>query len=313
MASVAEWDHEAEQLAIVVEKSSMINLDELNLAELTDEQLAALEIILFAMNEAYSLNIEQAVTTVNDLLERKHYETRVIGVADYNGNGSNQEEWDEEIARLIQIISAFRHIESLNVELINNNAQELGAVLDLMKVSYLFGNDTMNNGDTDRSDDVFNSLMCEILEECHMIESPINANGFISQAEAQETDWTVYNYETELVIITQYDTSKPVEEQDDDVIKELSHSQIILDFFDIASIINDKVEGRTTTIYGQTLILSDYVNGGQPLTNDDLQGAEWSQEIDDINAINAAFDEADTDSTAFKADIDALAEFKSIH
>ena len=307
MASVEEWDHEAEQLAVLVSKASNLDLDNMNLSTLTDEQIDALAVVLVAMNEAYSLDINVIVNNSNDLLEEKGYQTRSLGVGDRNNNGTNKDEWSVEIPRLIEIIKVLRNVSDLNVNIIKTEGAEMGAILDQMKLSYVFGNDTLGDGDASLADDTFNSLMLEVLNECGLIKDPLNANGFIELADAEATDWTVYNYTSELALLGEYDTEKEATEQDDDVIKILSGSQIVRDFYDIASVINEKVAGEQVTLYGEIIILADYVNGGTPLTNDDLAGKDWIQEIDDINAIKVAFDEAESDSTAFKADIDALA------
>ena len=94
--------------------------------------------------------------------------------------------------------------------------------------------------------------------------------------------------------------------QTDTTIKALASSSIIRDFYDIASIINDKVSGVQIYIssIGLTLKLSDYVNGGEPIKNSQLTSRNWSKEIDDMNTIVSIFNSGNT--TTFKSGIDEL-------
>ena len=86
----------------------------------------------------------------------------------------------------------------------------------------------------------------------------------------------------------------------------MSNSLIIKDFYDIASIINNRISDVKIEItsIGTTLNLKDYINDGNPLTNEDLRSRNWSNEIDDFNQIIEAFNTGDP--TQFKEGIDSL-------
>ena len=131
-----------------------------------------------------------------------------------------------------------------------------------------------------------------------------NLNGFIDENKAKNTDWTIYSWSEELQILNSFDTS--VSTQTDDTIKALANSKIIRDFYDIASIINDKISGVKIYIstIDKTLYLADYVNGGKPLENNQLLTRNWSKEIDDMNTIISIFTSGNIDE--FKAGIDTL-------
>jgi len=306
-ASITEWDNEAHQLAIIINESNNISLDDLTLSELTDEELNSLETMLTAINNAQSLDINAITPLINDLLVSKGYSTIVLGVKDKNSNGSDQDEWAAEIPTLIQIISDLRNVSSLSATSLNSESAEIGAILEVMKGSNLFGNDVRGDGTATTDDDIFNSLIIDVLDQSELLSNSENPHGFIDESTANTTDWAQYDYVTELQILSAYDTTKDPNEQSDGVVKQLSESQIVHDFFDIATIINDKLDGVSTTIYSETLVLANYINNGQPVTNDLMATKDWASEIDDANEIIRIFEEASTDSAAFKADLEALA------
>ena len=310
MASEEEWDAEAEKLAEIITHSEDFDFNNLVLNNLTNDQLDTLEDLLLAINACQSLVLDPMVDTINQLLDAQGYETKVLGVFDGPDAGSsNTEEWADEIPTLISIVKQINNGLGISSDIVKNNPEDLGVLLNTMKESRLFGNDVKHDGTTTVTDNVYNTLVCEILETTKLIKDPANPNGFIDKAQAYSTDWTIYNWETELAIIKSFDTA--VGTQSDDTIKVLASSQIIKDFFDIASIINDKVDGVSMTIdivvlgipYQATLSLGDYVPG-YPFTNDELRGLDWAQEIDDMNAIVAIFDAGYR--TGFRADLENL-------
>ena len=221
----------------------------------------------------------------------------------------------------IQILSSLRSSDITNglagVELSPlEQAKEIidgyiKSVAHTMKESRLFGNDVRIDGTTTVDDNVYNTLICEILETTKLIKDPANPNGFIDKAQAYSTDWTIYNWEAELAIIKSFDTDAGT--QSDDTIKVLASSQIIKDFFDIASIINDKIAGVSMTIdisifgvpYQVVLSLESFVPG-YPFSNETLRGLDWAQEIDDMNAIVDIFDAGYR--PGFRADLENLIE-----
>ena len=252
------------------------------------------------------------VDIINQLLDAQGYETKVLGVFDGPDAGSsNTEEWASEIPTLISIVKQINNGLGISSDIVKNNPENLGVLLNTMKESRLFGNDVRIDGTTTVDDNVYNTLICEILETTKLIKDPANPNGFIDKAQAYSTDWTIYNWEAELAIIKSFDTSAGT--QSDDTIKVLASSQIIKDFFDIASIINDKIAGVSMTIdisifgvpYQVVLSLESFVPG-YPFSNETLRGLDWAQEIDDMNAIVDIFNAGYR--PGFRADLENLIE-----
>ncbi len=304
MASIAEWDAEADQLSEIISATKEFNFDSLNLASLTDEQIDALGNVLHAMNDANSINIDQLISIINDLLEEKGYNVVVNKLVDRNANGNNKDEWNSEIPRLMDIVKKINNVGAIDNDCVTAHSHELGELLDAMKVSYIFGNDTHNDGSLTTDDNTFNSLVMEVLNSSKLLKNSSNSNGFIDEAKASTTDWSTYNWTQELDIVANFDTDANV--QSDDTIKALASSQIIKDFYDIAGVINDKIADKEIIISGVgiTLKLADYVNGGAPLTNDDLAGRDWAEEIDDMNTIVEIFNNGY--KAGFKSDLEAL-------
>ena len=304
MASVEEWDAEADQMSKIITSASEFNLNSLNLASLTNEEIDKLGELLVNINLAKSLNIDKIVDVINSLLATKGYADCAGDVADRDGVDGNVNEWNVEIPRLMEIVKIINSIGNIDKDSINTKAHDLGELLDTMKTSYIFGNDTNNDGNVTVNDNAFNTLIVDILETSGFLKNSSNQNGFIDETQAATTDWSQYNWTSELEIVTLFDTEQAT--QTDDTIKNIAGSQIIKDFFDIATVINDKIAGISIAIgtTGITLELKDYVNNGQPLTNEQLRGRDWAAEIDDMNAIIDIFNNGYRDG--FKSDLEAL-------
>ena len=303
VASVSEWEEEIVQLCIIITNIQDIDLDNLDLSTMNDENFETLETIMYAMNSAKSFNIDTLVTSINEVLESNDY-PQVLGIFDKNGSGSNEDEWGVEISRLIDIIKLVNEIGEVQSDSLNTHANKIGVLLNKMKTSNLFGNDVRGDRDATTDDDCFNNIIIKTITTLKLIKNDENPNGFINETKALSTDWRAYDWENEMQVLNSFDTNVSV--QTDTTIKALASSSIIRDFYDIASIINDKVSGVQIYIssIGLTLKLSDYVNGGEPIKNSQLTSRNWSKEIDDMNTIVSIFNSGNT--TTFKSGIDNL-------
>ena len=218
MASEEEWDEEADKLAEIITQSKEFNLNNLVLNDLSDSELTALEQLLLSINETQSLHLDGLKEVINALLTDNGYKTQVLGVYDGNDAGSsNKEEWALEIPTLISIVKQLNKGLKVSENIINDSAEELGELLNIMKSSKLFGNDVENNGDLYSSDNVFNALVIEILDETGLIKTSSNSKGFINDDVAKETDWSRYDWKAELTVVKNFDTE--AETQSDNTIK----------------------------------------------------------------------------------------------
>ena len=303
VASIEEWKNEIVQITEIIQKLQNINLDNLNLSTLTDEQFTSLEIVLIAMNKTKSFEIDALIPSINNIMTQYGY-SEIIGVFDRNQNGSNEDEWEIEISRLMEITKLINEIGEVNSSSLDSSAQKIGLLLDKMETSYIFGNDVRKDGELTIDDNCFNNIIIQTFVNLDLLKTTDNLNGFIDENKAKNTDWTIYSWSEELQILNSFDTSVSI--QTDDTIKALANSKIIRDFYDIASIINDKISGVKIYIstIDTTLYLADYVNGGKPLENNQLSTRNWSKEIDDMNTIISIFTSGNIDE--FKVGIDTL-------
>ena len=180
--------------------------DNIDFKTFTDDQFASIESILHTMNSSNFLAIDELSGVVNNMLSSTGYDVSTIGVQDQNKNGTTKDEWDEEIALIISIVKDLRDLPDLSEESIGENAATLGKVLDTMKESKLLGNDLRKDGTVTTDDNVFNSLIFEVLKTTGLIKNAENENGFIDEATAKSTDWSKYDYEAELAIISKYNS-----------------------------------------------------------------------------------------------------------
>lgn len=302
-STTTEWTKN-ELLKILDIYSKMDELVSLNFESMTDDELRNLKDTLLKINELDIISLDNIMSIINNCMVSASLDVRILDKI-YDKDGSheynkNKNEWNEEIPRIIDIISNINNI-SFGSDTITNSTSVLADMLDKMKESHIFGNDVKHDGLESTDDNIFNQLIVEILTDNGLIKDGLN-NGFIDQNEALNDDWSRYNYVNELSVLSQYDTS--LDTQTDAVIGTLQSSEIIKKYFDIASVINDKINGVTFEIYGQTIILKDCINDGEPLTNDDLKDLDWTAEIEGMNEIIEAFDATDVNS--FKVKIDEI-------
>ena len=279
--SVEIWDAEAEAISQIIYYSNSFEYDDLEVSELTDDELAIIEGLFLTMNASKSFVVDHLTTIVSDFLAQNEYDTDVNPIVDTNANGSNKDEWADEIPQLIDIIKKVNAVGAIDDTTLHDQPAELGALLDAMKVTTSLGGEA------------FNSLMINVLTKSGLIEDATHPDGFITLAQAEEANWSAYDYTTECQILAIYDKDVAPEDQGDDAIKQLQQSQIVRDYFDVATVINNKVAGQTITVGGQTIALSDYIVA----TNEDMATRDWADEIDDTNFLLASMD----DETAFRA------------
>lgn len=303
VASIEEWKYEIVQITEIIKNLQNINLNDLDLSRLTDEQYVSLEGVLIAMNKTKSFEIDALIPSINNIMIQFGY-SEILGVFDRNQSGSNEDEWEIEISRLIEITKLINEIGEVKSSSLETNAQKIGLLLDRMETSYLFGNDVRKDGELTVDDNCFNNIIIQTFVNLNLLKTTDNPNGFIDENKAKNTDWTIYSWCDELQILNSFDTTASV--QTDDAIKALAESKIIRDFYDIASIINDKISGVKIDIstIDKTLYLTDYVNGGEPLENEQLSTRNWSKEIDDMNTIISIFTSGNTGE--FKSGIESL-------
>ena len=305
MKGIAEWNTEIEKLAKVIDLVNNSSINFSNISFGSSFNYTQLENILKSMNATSSFTVDGIVSNINEQLDDNGFDTRVSAVYDRNASGSNKDEWNTEIERLVDIIEVLADTPDFSV-----SNPELGGLLDTMKVSYIFGNDTkandvtFNANDTDNS---FNGLVLEILTDAGLLTT--SANGFIDATDAQSDNWAAYNWSSELAIIEQFDTN--ASSQAHDFLKVAQGSKIIVKYFDIAGTLNDELASFTYEIpvYGSlsvTVKLADYINGGHPLTNEGLAERNWAEEVEAIEDIQNVFTNTTT-LTAFANAVEAKA------
>lgn len=292
-ASQSEWAKEQilEVLKIYDELNKLMNIQ---FEKMSNSELAELKETLLKVNQLEIISLDPILPLINDALQSSGLNVSVLNrLSDYDYSSSydaNKDEWNNEIPRLIEIIKKVNNIY-FNKYSILNETYNLAATLELMKESYVFGNDVRQDGIITTDDNIFNKLMIEVLSQNGMIKTYTN-NGFIDYELALQDDWTRYNYNNELVVIRDFDATESV--QSDAVISNLQSSEIAKRYFDIASILNDKMEYITYNYYGVTLKLSDYINDGNPFTNDDLYSRNWKNEIKDLNELINVFESSNS-------------------
>lgn len=286
--SHTEWaqDQILKVIELYDDMQSLINIE---FESMTNKQLVDLQEKLKKINQLEIVSLDSLMPMINNALYGASLEINVLDkIYDINASGgydSNKDEWDQEITRLIEIIKQLNNIY-FNRFSIKNETYNLANVLEQMKQSYIFGNDLRNDGDVTIDDNIFNVIILEILSENGLLKTPEN-NGFIDSIQAENDDWSRYDYSNELVIIRDYNINASI--QNDTVVSQLQTSEIAKKYFDIAGTINEKIANISFDYNGNIITLKDYINSGQPLTNDQLYERNWKHEIDDLNRLIEGF------------------------
>lgn len=266
-----------------------VDFSNIDFNSLDDETIDTLFSILERMNNTNNFTISPIVEYLNNALTDMGYTITLIDIIDINESGSNKDEWVQEIYTLKPIVKEFKEIDGLDTSSLSTNSEAIGKVLNKMKESLLFGNDVMHDGVGPVNDDIYNQFMIQSFKMFGLI----GINGFIDETLANTVDFTTYNYEEELSILSVYDTNQDFSEQTDDNIKTLSRSHLIKDLFNISGFIDEKVQGVCITIPPTathsllyTFVLSDYIDVDEEALR---AKPNWDADIDALNELLDVF------------------------
>ena len=84
-------------------------------------------------------------------------------------NGSNKDEWAVELDVLFDIVKRMNSLGTITEHTMKNQSTSLGELLDIMKTSYLFGNDVRDDENVQVDDNIFNSLILSVLTTSNII------------------------------------------------------------------------------------------------------------------------------------------------
>lgn len=262
-----------ESLKILIDCTTQFaELSSLDLYNLSDYQISKYESLMQSLNDCVIIELNHVLNLLEDGLFEMGITINLMDeIYDHNQNGSVQDEWSTEITRIFDILGYLKGVQ-FNTSTLDVNASHVGTALDVMKESYIFGNDLRNDGDVTIDDNIFNTFI-ELMFTKFKLIKPMNTNGFLTLDQVRNEDWTRYNWNDELWILRYYDiTDSDIKTND---LSELQDSKIFTKFFDISEALNNKFEGLSYTISGHYIDLSDYIADGNNLENTDLQGRDW--------------------------------------
>ena len=325
VADAAIWDEEIEQYAYIISAAQDPQIDFADLDLTNNVTLVKIELILAAMNKTRSFALDPITDIINDILASYQYNVQLLGVMDGankgytdDTNGTNKDEWATELHVLMTIVDQMNDLGAINADTLKTESAKLGLLLNTMRFSYLFGNDVRDDDivfDSTDDDNMFNELVLNVLETSGLMKS--GSTGLIDPVQAAADDWTHYDWQKELAILSAFDTNAT--SQTDEFIGDAQDSEIIENYFNIADQINEKLDVDFTVgtgMFAMNLNLKTLVttaNGGNPLTNDYFYTPEcnWADEIADINRFKAAIDNCGgtvdaSDKDSFKHELDAI-------
>lgn len=300
------WSLEISKFEEIYDYYKANNIDEIDFDNLTNNDYQVAEDLFLRLNQTYIINMNGIVTKINSALEDNNFDFKISGMFDRNNNNTTTDEWAIEIPKLFDYYELYDMIGEFSNDILKSKSLEIGNLLEGLEKSYLFGNDTKNDGTFTTDDNVFNDLVFSILKSVNLIKNTDNPNGFIDENQAKITNWDKYNWVVEIEILASFDVSQ--ETQTINTMKLISSSEIIKDFFDIASFLNEKLDSKTMVItkgdFTHTLVLKDIINGGKPFTNEDLRTRNWTLELESFEQISDVFDAGYTPD--FKAKIEEI-------
>ena len=201
----AEWAKD-EILKTIDLYDDLEKLTDITLDTMSDTELEELKITLTKVNELQYVSLDYMLSYIDTALVSSGIDVRVMDrIYDRNNSAAydaNKDEWTEEIPRLINIIIAINNA-TFDTNSIKNNSYNLASVLELMKGSAIFGNDTRGDGNLSTDDNIFNNIVVNIFEKNGLMNNGYNT-GFIEYNEATNDDWTAYNYYDELNYLSVY-------------------------------------------------------------------------------------------------------------
>lgn len=300
------WSEEISKFENIIDIIVEDDIKNIDFDDLNTEDYPKVEKLFLELNNTRIINCDGLVSYVNEMISDCNIELNLIGVFDRNNNGTNKDEWTHEIPLLVSATETIVNIGEINNDTIKLKYEEIGNLLEDLKTSYLFGNDTRNDGSISTDDNMYNELIITILESSGLIKNIDNPNGFIEEDAALSVDWTIYNWLNELEILTSFDVE--LEEQSIETVKVISSSMIVKDFFDIATFVNGRLDSKQLVIskydIEYTIVLKEYINDGNPLTNDDLRTLDWALELESIEEVIDIFDAGYNDQ--FKGKLEDL-------
>ena len=134
-------------------------------------------------------------------------------------------------------------------------------------------------------DNIFNKVIEQAFIKFGLLK-PNNYNGILTVEEVRNENWTTYNWVDEVNCLKCYNINEFDQSNYD--LAQLQSSKIVKKFLDVAGMLNQRLSGLTYTIQGQTIVVSDYINDGLPLTNEDLASRSWSREANGIDDLKYA-------------------------
>ena len=306
VASKNEWNTEISKFRNIHSYYMENNVGDIDFDNMNDEDYSVVRNLFLKMNNTNICDMNGIVSSVNESLVEYEFNFQIIGISDRNNDGSCKDEWELEIPRMIECFKMFNEIEEINNEVLKSKHHQIGTLLETLKYSYVFGNDTRNDGSITTDDNIFNHLIISVLDSVNLIKNGKNPNGFIDENKANLTDWNTYDWISEIEILSSFDVN--VDAQSIDTIKQISNSKIVKDFFDIATFLNDELDGKKMVIskgsFSYTLVLKDLINNGNPFTNDQLKDLDWALELESVDQITDVFDAGYTPT--FKAEIEEI-------
>lgn len=307
----AEWNIEIAKFRDIHSYYVNHNVGDIDFDNMNDDNYLVVQELFLKLNNTNIIDMNGIVSMINESLVEYEFNFQIIGIFDRNNNGSCQDEWDAEIPRMIDCFKMFNEIEEINNEVIKTKHYQIGMLLEMLEDSYIFGNDTRNDGSISTDDDIFNDLIVSVLDLVDLIKNDENPNGFIDENKANITDWNTYDWISEIEILSSFDVN--VDVQSIDTIKLISASKIVKDFFDIATFLNNELDGKTMLIskggFSYILVLKDYINDGDPFTNEQLKELDWALELESVQLITDIFDAGYTPN--FKAEIEEIIDLNN--
>ena len=268
-------------------KLTSTDFSSLNVDTISDDNLVILENILNMMNNSKLINIDALTSTLNNFISGLEYNIAINNIIDENANGSNKDEWSEEIPLIINLIKNIRDFGTIDADSITSRAADLGSLLNAMKETRSFGGAAFDN------------LVYEVFDKTGLIENEEHPNGFIKDEVAHNAQWHIYDYEAELSILALYNAETPIEEQTE-LFESLRQSQIFNDLIDINDVVKRIMGDASYEIDGHTYILQNYVN----IDKSDLEDRSWTDEIDAIKELTDTF--SASSASEFKSSLEMI-------
>jgi hypothetical protein len=127
----ASWDAEIEQFGTIIAQSVNFDMTSFDPLTGTDAQVDTMVIILQAMNRTASIRMEELLNVLNKLTTGE-----LLAGVTFTVYPATEPEWEAEIDRIALILKNVTRATPLSIE----KHPEIGAVLNSMKDSVIFGN-----------------------------------------------------------------------------------------------------------------------------------------------------------------------------